>query len=215
MPATEIEKVEAIVRGGSDGSIVRMAKQFDVERERLQHELVREQTRLAHYAFHDPLTSLPNRRLFFDRLTHALDIVRRRTSTIAVLFIDIDDFKLVNDELGHLVGDELIRAVATRLLGVVRQLDTVARFGGDEFTILLEDLQERDTEAADVIQRVLVALSEPFDLGAKAITISASVGSAHAQPGDDADAVVRRADGAMYAQKRTRRSPLTVTTTHA
>jgi diguanylate cyclase (GGDEF)-like protein len=204
LPPGNVDNVEAIVRSGSDGSIVRMAKQFDVERERLQRELAHEQSRLAHLAFHDALSSLPNRRLFFDRLAHALDMTRRRSSTIAVLFVDIDDFKCVNDELGHLVGDELIVSVATRLVSAVRQVDTVARFGGDEFAILLEDLHDVASEAAQVMERVRVALAEPFELTGNVLRVSASVGLAYGKPGDDADALVGRADAAMYECKRAR-----------
>jgi diguanylate cyclase (GGDEF)-like protein len=204
-PTGELQALEAIVRQGSDGSIVRMAKQFDIERQRLTRELAIEQGRLTHQAFHDALTSLPNRRLFFDRLKHALEVFRRRRSGIALLFVDIDDFKVVNDRHGHLVGDELLAALANRLLRAVREADTVARFGGDEFTILLEDLVDPATEASEVATRITIALCEPFEIGGAAITVSASVGAGIGEPEDDGDALVKRADAAMYAAKTSSR----------
>jgi diguanylate cyclase (GGDEF)-like protein len=195
----------AAVRFGSDGSIVRMAKQFDAERQRLQRELSIEQSRLAHQAFHDALTGLPNRRLFFDRLTHALDVARRRDSGVALLFIDVDNLKGVNDGLGHLVGDALLVEAANRFLAVVRASDTVARFGGDEFVILQEDVDDVGSEATNVANRLVRALEAPFVSADREITISASVGIAISNDRDDADSLVRRADQAMYAAKRSQR----------
>ena len=179
-----ITEALSIVRRGSDGSIVRMAKQFDVERERLQRELAIEQGRLSHQAFHDPLTGLPNRRLLFDRVDHALVVHRRRKSGVGLIFIDIDDFKPVNDRFGHLVGDQLLVATTGRLIEVVRNADTIARFGGDEFTILLEDLNDASSEmvenrAADN----LTTLAPSFLIEGRHIVSAASVGANAREPG--------------------------------
>ena len=201
VPAKVQEHAVAAVRLGSDGSIVRMAKQFDKERQRLQKELAIEQSRLAHQAFHDALTGLPNRRLFFDRLTHALDVARRRESSLALLFIDVDSFKVVNDRLGHLVGDALLIELANRFHAVVRASDTVARFGGDEFVILQEDVNDAASEATRAAARLVSAMDAPFVSGDHELAISASIGIAVSQADDNADSLVRRADQAMYVAK--------------
>jgi diguanylate cyclase (GGDEF)-like protein len=200
----DVAHAVAAVRFGSDGSIVRMAKQFDAERQRLQRELSIEQSRLAHQAFHDALTGLPNRRLFFDRLTHALDVARRRESGVALLFIDVDNLKRINDGLGHLVGDALLVEVANRFLAVVRASDTVARFGGDEFVVVQEGVTDVRAEANCLAGRLARAMDAPFVSGGRPLTFSASIGIAISNDGDDADSLVRRADQAMYAAKRKR-----------
>jgi len=161
---------------------------------------------LRHQALHDPLTGLPNRVLFVDRLSHAL--VRRGSpgAGLAVLFVDLDDFKNVNDTLGHAVGDELLRLVGARLSGVIRAEDTVGRLGGDEFAFLLEEAQpDHARHAAD---RILRALSQPFELGTRTAILSASIGIAVRQrmahdgdPTDTADEILRDADTAMYSAK--------------
>ena len=151
------------MRGGSDGSVVRMVKQFDAERKRLQAELQREQARLSFEAVHDALTGLPNRKLFFDRLSHALARSARHGFGTAVLFIDVDDFKSVNDTHGHLVGDQLLTAIARRLTERVRAMDTVARLGGDEFVVLYEDLVSPGDDTELLVERIESAFRSPFD----------------------------------------------------
>ena len=136
----------AVVRGASDRSIVQMTKQFDAERARLQDKLSTEQARLSHLAYHDALTGLPNRRLFFDRLSHALHLRQRQRSDIGLLFIDVDSFKAINDRHGHRVGDQVLMATAERLVAAARASDTVARFGGDEFVILCEHPEDASAE---------------------------------------------------------------------
>lgn len=160
---------------------------------------------LRHQALHDPLTGLPNRVLFVDRLAHAL-VRRSGNDSVAVLFLDLDDFKVVNDSLGHAAGDELLRLVAERLLGVLRAEDTACRMGGDEFAFLLEGAPRGRIDA--VVHRILHALGEPFDLAGKPVRLTASVGVAFGKPGtatdvgaDAAGEILRDADTAMYAAK--------------
>jgi len=157
---------------------------------------------LRHQAFHDPLTGLSNRALFADRVEHALDRVRRDDSpTPAVAFIDLDDFKLVNDSLGHGVGDQLLRAVADRLRGCLRSGDTPARLGGDEFAILLEDAP--DVEAIlEVAERVLDALDAPVLIDGREVYARASIGIAMRRDAETTfDELLRNADLAMYTAK--------------
>jgi len=160
---------------------------------------------LAHAAIHDPLTGLPNRVLFMDRLTVALDRAARLDRQVAVAFLDLDRFKLVNDGLGHSVGDELLRAVAIRLAGALRAGDTVARFGGDEFTILWEGLAE-EGEAVAVAERMLEELQQPFELDGTPVYVSASVGVVIADAEATPVSMLRDADSAMYLAKGAGRS---------
>ncbi|MCA3748003.1 MAG: EAL domain-containing protein, partial [Rubrobacter sp.] len=160
------------------------------------------EARLVHLAFHDPLTGLPNRALFMDRLEHALARAGRSGDVLAVLFIDLDNFKFVNDSLGHEAGDRLLVAVARRLSGATRPGDTVARLGGDEFTVLLEDIPDRD-EASRVAERVAEVLREPFRVVGRELFVSASVGiSVSAAGSGSVEELMRGADLAMYEAKR-------------
>ena len=157
---------------------------------------------LAHQAFHDPVTHLANRALFNERVRHAVARTLREGMGMAVLFVDLDDFKTVNDSLGHAVGDRVLLEVAQRISGSVRAADTAARFGGDEFAILLEDVQDIQT-AVETAERLLDALSRPLELDAKHLVIRASLGISIAEPGNptDADELIRNADAAMYIAK--------------
>lgn len=175
----------------------------------------RAEAELAHAALHDVLTGLPNRALLLDRLEHALR-VRRSTGTVAVLFCDLDQFKLVNDSFGHDVGDALLRSVANRLSSTVRGHDTLARFGGDEFVILAEGL-DSECDAQELARRLTVSLAEPIDLGVAAVSVGISVGIALAQSGNDDNVtacepgeLIRRADLAMYAAKKSARPRVAV-----
>ncbi|MDP9220270.1 MAG: EAL domain-containing protein [Actinomycetota bacterium] len=172
---------------------------------------VREE-QLHHQAFHDPLTGLPNRSLFGDRLSHAVELHRRDARPVSVVILDLDDFKLVNDTLGHPAGDELLIKVAERLLACSRSADTVARLGGDEFALLLE----AGPEAPQVVaRRILDAFSQPFGLIAGTIRMSSSVGLVADSP-DTAELsamnILRDADIAMYVAKRRGKGNLAVFT---
>jgi diguanylate cyclase (GGDEF)-like protein len=164
------------------------------ERKRLESELTRQ-------ALHDPLTGLANRALFQDRVARALGRAARQPAAAAVLYLDLDDFKRVNDTLGHAAGDALLAAVADRLLNATRGCDTVARLGGDEFAVLLDHVADPG-DALTVVDRVLAALARPVAVGAAHLVPRASVGVAHAAPGMSADDLVRDADVAMYHAKR-------------
>jgi diguanylate cyclase (GGDEF)-like protein len=151
-----------------------------------------------HQAFHDPLTDLPNRALFADRLDHALRRTQRSGEMLAVLFLDIDRFKIVNDSMGHAAGDELLREVGARLLASIRPGDTAARFGGDEFAILLEDIASCE-DAENVAVRIMHALGSPLRVAERDVYVTVSIGiSMEAATSDDA---IRDADLAMYRAK--------------
>ena len=156
---------------------------------------------IRHMAHHDALTGLPNRTLFRDRLTHAMAQADRYHQILAVLFLDLDRFKAINDTLGHNVGDQLLKMAAERLRSCVRDCDTVARLGGDEFTIIVDDIVEVQ-DAAVVAQKILDTLSQPFNLHNHEVFISVSIGLT-LYPNDDenADNLLRNADSAMYRAK--------------
>jgi diguanylate cyclase (GGDEF)-like protein/PAS domain S-box-containing protein len=158
---------------------------------------------LAHQAFHDPVTSLANRALFVERVRHALARTRRDDEGLAVIFLDLDDFKTINDSLGHAAGDQVLLDVAKRLESCIRASDTAARFGGDEFAILLEDV-ESIQEASDAAERILEAFTDPLRLDQKELVVRASLGIAVAGNGGgaEADDLIRNADAAMYIAKR-------------
>jgi diguanylate cyclase (GGDEF)-like protein/PAS domain S-box-containing protein len=161
------------------------------ERRRLEEQL-------THQAFHDPLTGLANRALFRDRVSHALALAQRRGTPVTVLFLDLDDFKTVNDSLGHAEGDRLLISAAERFLACARSADTVARLGGDEFAILIEGTDGRD----GLPERLSAAMSHPFSLSGNQIRVTVSIGVASAASEDRADDLLRNADMAMYAAKR-------------
>lgn len=171
--------------------------------ERLRHEesLRRSEERLDFLAHHDALTELPNRMLLADRLHQAIRRAKRQHSVMALLFIDLDRFKVVNDSLGHAIGDDLLRAAASRMLGQLRESDTLARVGGDEFVVLLEDA-DCGQRARSVASKLLDVLEQPFLINYQELFVTASIGiSLYPGDGQDADALLRHADLAMYRAK--------------
>jgi diguanylate cyclase (GGDEF)-like protein len=183
-----------LIKGAGDGALLRRTVRHAIERKRIEREL----SQLAQL---DPLTGLPNRLLFRDRLTQAVRRLDRRDHVVALIFIDLDGFKAVNDRYGHATGDRLLEAVAARLRRVVRRTDTVARLGGDEFTIILEGLHDRD-DAARVAEQALFSLRQSFEVDGEVIELGASLGVAIASHATEIpDALTRRADAAMYRAK--------------
>jgi diguanylate cyclase (GGDEF)-like protein len=160
----------------------------------------RTEERTQHEALHDALTGLPNRSLFLDRLEHALSVAARRRTAIAVLFLDLDQFKLVNDSLGHAAGDELLAAVAPRLEQALRPGDTVARFGGDEFAVLAEDVGD-ERGATRIAERIAELLARPLILREREHFVSASIGISIGTGAEEPEALIRDADSALYRAK--------------
>jgi diguanylate cyclase (GGDEF)-like protein/PAS domain S-box-containing protein len=157
---------------------------------------------MTHLAQHDVLTHLPNRVLFKDRLAQALALAERQEKQLAVMFVDLDYFKKINDSLGHEVGDKLLQSVAGRLIACVRRTDTVSRFGGDEFAILLSQIEHAE-DAAFSARKILRSLAAPYVIDNKSLDISASVGvSAYPCDGQDAESLLNKADAAMYEAKK-------------
>jgi diguanylate cyclase (GGDEF)-like protein len=156
---------------------------------------------LSHRALHDPLTGLPNRVLLLDRLEAALARIRRHKAFLAVLYLDLDRFKTVNDNLGHEAGDRLLQVVGRKLQETLRPSDSVARLGGDEFAAVLPDLHD-PVEALHVAERLLSAIAEPVDVGHGTLVTTVSIGIAGASEGGvSAGELLRRADFAMYKAK--------------
>ena len=169
--------------------------------------LTQAEEELRFLAHHDPLTALTNRSLFNDRLDSALRNARRQNSTLALLFLDINDFKGINDVHGHAAGDRVLCAIARRLEGCVRDTDTVARMGGDEFTVLLTDLHSEEA-VAEKVQQILAIMAEPLGPEFGPVTMpSCSIGVArYPADGDNADTLLSHADGDMYRLKKIHRA---------
>ena len=171
-----------LVRSELSPALLRRAVMYAIERKRLEAQL-------AHRALHDPLTGLPNRALFLDRLGVALDRSRRNNASIAVLFLDVDNFKQINDSLGHAAGDRLLSGLADRLQSMLRPMDTVARFGGDEFTFLFEELTS-EREVILIAERIGRAVRLPIHLEEADTTVTVSIGISIVT-----DPTMRRRDG--------------------
>ena len=179
-----------------ESTLVAMAASIGGTLKRQQAE-----TTLRYQAFHDLLTGLPNRMLFNDRLPLALANAHRNETMLIVMFLDLDRFKTINDTLGHAIGDQLLQAVATRLSSCLRESDTIARWGGDEFTLLLPQISSAE-DAAKSAQRLIEALKPAFHLGVHELYISSSIGIAlYPHDGDDAQTLLKNADAALYRVK--------------
>lgn len=176
-------------------------KMHVAEEKRRQEDLAEKNLQLYQLAHHDTLTGLPNRDLLFDRLEHAMVRARRRGGRIALLFLDLDRFKTINDSLGHPVGDQVLQAVARRLRDSIRETDTVARLSGDEFILLLEDIRKPD-DAVMVAEKILDLLAQPFSVAGHEMSLSISIGSSlFPEDGETATELIRNADTAMYRAK--------------
>jgi diguanylate cyclase (GGDEF)-like protein len=191
-----------VVRFSCDGSLVRIVRQFDETRRALQQRLKEEQANLAHRALHDQLTGLPNRTLLTDRLRQAAFSASRKGTHAMLLFLDLDNFKAINDRFGHSAGDCLLEAVALRLKELVRASDTVARLGGDEFVVLAEDLDDPVAAAQSLAERIHQGMRVPIPLGDRQLHTSVSIGIAPVPPDCDPEVCLAQADAAMYQAKR-------------
>ena len=206
-----VSQALSILQLSLEFAIVRMCECYEAERQRTDEQLKQREDELGFLATHDPLTGLPNRTLILDRVEQMLARSRRGKTPVAALFIDLDNFKGINDTLGHGVGDELLRAVTARLDGVIRDADALGRLGGDEFVVISEELSL--AAAPELIaERLLNALEHPFKLGADGeirVTVTASIGIATGEPAS-AEELLREADIAMYRAKWDGKSRYTV-----
>jgi len=199
-----------------DGEIIYLHMTFDItDRQNAQNALkdsiqklndeiterMKAQERIEYLAYHDHLTGLPNRLLFSDRLNQSIQLTTRMEKTIGVMFIDLDNFKIVNDAMGHDHGDELLKAVATRLLVILRKSDTVARIGGDEFIIMVQNLNDVD-DVIKIAMKIIDCFNQPFKVSNQDIYITASIGvSVYPIDGEDVETLIKNADIAMYKAK--------------
>ena len=192
----DIESKLTLIRG-QDGSITGAVVAFhDVSEARAKS------LEMSHSAQHDVLTDLPNRVLFNDRLTQAITLAERQGKHLAVMFVDLDHFKKINDSLGHDVGDKLLQSVAARLIACIRRSDTVSRLGGDEFVVLLSQVEHAE-DAAFSARKILRALTAPHTIDNKNLDINVSIGvSTYPSDGQDAEGLINRADNAMYEAKQ-------------
>jgi diguanylate cyclase (GGDEF)-like protein len=190
-----------VARTDEIGQLARSFHDMQVEIQAHLEELHDSRSQLEHLARHDALTGLPNRLLFFDRLEHAVAAARRTGRELAVFFIDLDRFKEINDSLGHAAGDEVLKAVAKRLRGLVREADTVARLGGDEFIVLFDTLDDLQS-LKHVAEKIIQGLRQPMDVDGQQLQVSASVGvSFFPRDAGNANELVHKADVAMYLAK--------------
>jgi diguanylate cyclase (GGDEF)-like protein len=197
------ERALAAVKGGAQDCLVKSELRPTLLRRSLAYAIERKRAEavLCHQALHDPLTGLPNRALFLDRLGVALERARRSGAPLAVLFLDFDNFKEINDSRGHAAGDRLLATLAGRLSTLLRPMDTVARFGGDEFTFLIENLSG-EREVMLIADRICHAVCRPVTMGGVELAVTVSIGIAMVDdPTVAPDTAIREADAAMYRAK--------------
>lgn len=210
-PAVEavLEKSEAVEDKVQDASekltLVNRALRKEIkERKLMEHELVKvvdQQKQALHASLHDALTGLPNRLLFHDRLAHGIEQVKRHDWTLAVMFLDLDKFKTINDTYGHAVGDAVLLTVAKRLKETARSDDTISRHGGDEFLYLMTEVND-DQDAATVAKKIIKALQVPCNVGIAPLKVNTSIGIAiYPRDGTTAKDLIKSADAAMYRAK--------------
>ena len=192
-----LEQLSISAMLGDDGLPIRYIAVFSDITERWEREEL-----IRHLALHDALTDLPNRTMLIEHLNQLLAINRREPRNLAILFLDLDRFKLVNDTMGHAAGDSVLKLVAERLYSLVRQTDTVARLGGDEFVVLLDNPSSRE-EVEHIASRIVAAINEPMRIGGETAKVGTSIGIAiHPQHGTLAEELLKNADSAMYAAKK-------------
>jgi len=199
LQAVQAGAQDYLVKGHGDGNLLSRALHYAIERKRTQE-------RLAYLAQYDQLTDLPNRSLFNDRLLSSLQQAQRHNRQMALMFLDLDHFKDINDTLGHSAGDKLLKDVAKRLQRCVRAEDTIARLGGDEFTIIMNEVKHRQ-DSATVAEKILDSLSHPFMLEGEEVFVTTSIGIAgYPKSGKDPETLIRHADTALYRAKSEGRS---------
>jgi diguanylate cyclase (GGDEF)-like protein len=207
---TALERSQAVgvkVQDASEKlSQVNQALEREVKKRHLMAQdlakVIDQQKETLHAALHDPLTGLPNRVLFHDRLEHAMDQAKRHGWSLAVMFLDLDKFKTINDSYGHDAGDAVLLAIAKRLKQTTRSDDTVSRFGGDEFLYLLMEVND-DQDATRVAKKIIKAVQKPCDVGGGTVTVNTSIGiSIFPQDASTVDALITSADAAMYRAKQ-------------
>ena len=188
-----------LIKGRIDEWQLSRALNYSIERKRLEEEL-------SFMAHHDQLTGLANRTLFYSRLEHAIDCAERRNESIAVMYLDLDHFKAINDALGHEMGDKLLQEVAERLSNNVRGADTIARLGGDEFALVLEGLKSTNNASA-VAEKIIESLSKPINIKNQMLYVGTSIGIAfYPDCGKDLETLIKNADRAMYQAKKNGRN---------
>ena len=190
----EAGAADYLVKGEITPEVLERSIRYSIQQARMAQ-------RLYHMAHHDQLTGLANRALFWDRLEHLLKVARRTKQIVGVAYLDLDGFKRVNDEMGHNAGDELLKVVAERLVESMRDSDTISRFGGDEFVVLIENMPER-SHSQIVGKKIVDVIKQPIVIDGFQADVSASVGIAlYPDGGQSADDLIKNADSAMYLAK--------------